>query len=53
MVQSCIVDALVFGCGQVLGLLVPVSSNPLLGFHFRPINPVFWLGALTLKGWET
>src|ERR671916_3431331 len=27
-------------CGQVLGLLVPVSSNLLLGFHFRPINPV-------------
>ena len=37
-------------CGQVLGLLVPVSSNLLLGFHVRPINPVFWLGALTLGG---
>ena len=38
------------GCGQVLGLLVPVGSNPLPGFHVRPINPVFWLGALTLGG---
>jgi hypothetical protein len=32
--------------GQVLGLLVPVSSNPLPGFHVRPINPVVYLGAL-------
>ena len=51
MVGVCIVDA--GGCGQVLGLLVPVGLNPLPGFHVRPINPVFWLGALTLVGWET
>ena len=36
--------------GQVLGLLVPVSSNLLPGFHSRPINPVVYLGALTLNG---
>src|SRR4051812_18444262 len=41
------------GVGQVLGLLVPVSSNLLPGFHFRPINPVVSLGALTLKVWDT
>jgi hypothetical protein len=31
---------------QVLGLLVPVSSNTLRCFHFRPINPLVWAGAL-------
>jgi len=34
----------------------PVSTsrlNLLPGLHFWPINPVFWLGALTLVGWET
>src|SRR3954470_16112407 len=36
-------------CGQVLGLLVPVGSNPLPGFHIRPINPVVYLGALPTK----
>src|SRR6266480_6160307 len=54
LVQSCTVDACTpwWGhvCGQVLGLLVPVGSNLLLGFHVRPINPVVWLGALTLDG---
>jgi len=34
----------------------PISTsqlNPLLGLHFWPINPVVWLGALTLWGWDT
>ena len=40
-------------CGQVLGLLVPVSSNPLPGFHIRPIKPVVYLEALPQQsGWE-
>ena len=34
------------GLWQVLGLLVPVSSNTLRCFHFRPINPLVWAGAL-------
>ena len=33
-------------CGQVLGLLVPVSSHALRRFHFRPIDPLVWAGAL-------
>ena len=36
----------VWGLWQVLGLLVPVSSNTLRCFHFRPINPLVWAGAL-------
>jgi len=31
----------------------PVSTgqlHPLRGFHFRPINPVVWLGALPTRG---
>ena len=31
----------------------PISTsrlNLLPGLHFWPINPVFWLGALTLEG---
>ncbi len=31
---------------QVLGLLVPVSSNTSRCFHFRPIDPLVWAGAL-------
>ena len=34
------------GVWQVLGLLVPVSSNTSRCFHFRPINPLVWAGAL-------
>jgi hypothetical protein len=33
-------------CGQALGLLVPVSSHTLRCFHFRPIDPLVWAGAL-------
>jgi hypothetical protein len=34
----------------------PISTgqlHTLRCFHFRPINPVVWLGALTHEGWET
>src|SRR4051812_2250878 len=39
-------------CGQALGLLVPVSSHTLRCFHFRPINPLVWAGALPPRGSE-
>ena len=38
------------GVWQVLGLLVPVSSNTSRCFQFRPINPLVWAGALPHKG---
>ena len=40
----CAAHAVVVGVVVCVGLLVPVSSEPLPVFHFRPINPVVCWG---------